>query len=223
MGGPSCSPCADHRWPRYSNSPLRRPRGTASPERAWFRRTGQARGRPRHPEQGARPPASAGVQLPRVLPPEPVRTAHARTEPAGLGSQGGTSSTRRTRRDGLRAVLPGAPSAQGLPASPEGLSRDLVPPEAAGPGKPGRASGAGRKPFSRRSRWWRQTSRAVRRVLSPGRLAAAGETAIHLGPALLPASCGLPANSGGPPSDVRAGPLAAVPLDLAPGGVYLAA
>ncbi len=52
----------------------------------------------------------------------------------------------------------------------------------------------------------RQTSRAVRRVLSPGRLAAAGETAIHLGPALLPASCGLPANSGEQPSNVRAGP-----------------
>lgn len=52
----------------------------------------------------------------------------------------------------------------------------------------------------------RQTSRPVRRVLSPGRLAAAGETAIHLGPALLSASCGLPANSGGQPSNVRAGP-----------------
>ena len=49
-----------------------------------------------------------------------------------------------------------------------------------------------------------QTSRAVRRVLSPGRLAAAGETAIHLGPALPPASCGLPADSGGQPSNVRA-------------------
>ncbi|CAM5727069.1 hypothetical protein SALBM311S_03821 [Streptomyces alboniger] len=43
----------------------------------------------------------------------------------------------------------------------------------------------------------RQTSRAVRRILSPGRLAAAGETAIHLGPALPLASCGLPADSGG--------------------------
>lgn len=51
-----------------------------------------------------------------------------------------------------------------------------------------------------------ETSRAVRRVLSPGRLAAAGETAIHLGPALLPASCGLPVNSGEQPSDVHAGP-----------------
>lgn len=73
------------------------------------------------------------------------------------------------------------------------------------PESPERASDAGRRPFPRRSRRWRQTSRAVRRVLSPGRLAAAGETAIHLGPALLPASCGLPANSGGPPSNVRAG------------------
>lgn len=52
----------------------------------------------------------------------------------------------------------------------------------------------------------RQTSRAVRRVLSPGCLAAAGETAIHLGPALPPVSCGLPADSGGQPSNVRAGP-----------------
>jgi hypothetical protein len=70
----------------------------------------------------------------------------------------------------------------------------------------------------------RQTSRAVRRVLSPGRLAAAGETAIHLGPTLPPASCGLPADSGGQPSNVRAGPRStATPLDLAPGGVYLAA
>ena len=50
----------------------------------------------------------------------------------------------------------------------------------------------------------RQTSRAVRRVLSPGCLAAAGETAIHLGPVLPPASCGLPRDSGGQPSNVPA-------------------
>lgn len=74
------------------------------------------------------------------------------------------------------------------------------------------------------SREWRQTSRAVRRVLFPGSLAGAGATAIHLGPVLPPASCGLPADSGGQPSIVRAEPLfTAAPLDLAPGGVYLAA
>jgi hypothetical protein len=68
----------------------------------------------------------------------------------------------------------------------------------------------------------RRTSRPVRRVLSPRRLAAPGEAAIHLGPALPPASCGPPADSGGQPSNVRAGPSPA-PLDLAPDGVYRAA
>lgn len=58
----------------------------------------------------------------------------------------------------------------------------------------------------------RQTSRAVRRVLSPNRLAAAGETAIHLGPALPPVSCGLPGDSGGQPSNVPAGPPLQRPL-----------
>ncbi len=51
----------------------------------------------------------------------------------------------------------------------------------------------------------RQTSRAVRRVLFRGVLAGPPVTAIHLGPALPPASCGLPADSGGQPSNVRAG------------------
>ena len=51
----------------------------------------------------------------------------------------------------------------------------------------------------------RQTSRAVRRVLFPGSLAGAGATAIHLGPALPPASCGLPGGSGGQPSNAPAG------------------
>ena len=75
-----------------------------------------------------------------------------------------------------------------------------------------------------RSKPQRRTSRAVRRVLSPGRPRGGRETAIHLGPALPPASCGLPADSGGQPSNVRAGPpFEAAPLDLAPGGVYLAA
>lgn len=39
----------------------------------------------------------------------------------------------------------------------------------------------------------------------PRDLAVVGATAIHLGPALPPASCGLPADSGGQPSIVRAG------------------
>ncbi len=60
----------------------------------------------------------------------------------------------------------------------------------------------------------RQTSQAVRRILSPGRLAAAGETAIHLGPTLPLASCGLPADSGGQPSNVRAERLTALLLTL---------
>ncbi|EFF90746.1 hypothetical protein SSTG_01064 [Streptomyces sp. e14] len=38
----------------------------------------------------------------------------------------------------------------------------------------------------------------------PGVLAGPPVTAIHLGPALPPASCGLPADSGGQPSNVRA-------------------
>jgi len=45
--------------------------------------------------------------------------------------------------------------------------------------------------------------------------------AIHLGPALPPASCGPPGNSAGPASGPRVA--AVCPLfDLAPGGVYLA-
>jgi hypothetical protein len=57
------------------------------------------------------------------------------------------------------------------------------------------------------------------------RLAATRSATIHLGLPLPTASCGLPASSGGPPSNARAGarvspgPL----LDLAPGGVCLAA
>lgn len=50
----------------------------------------------------------------------------------------------------------------------------------------------------------RRTSRPVRRVLSPPVLAGRGETAIHLGLSLPAASCGLPADSGGQPSVVRA-------------------
>ena len=50
-----------------------------------------------------------------------------------------------------------------------------------------------------------------------------GPTVIHLGLPLPAASCGLPADSGGQPSNVRAGLALPSPLDLAPGGVYRAA
>ncbi len=70
---------------------------------------------------------------------------------------------------------------------------------------------------------YRQTSRAIRRVLFRRVLAVPPATAIHLGPVLPPASSGLPADSGGPPSIVRAEAPRCPLLDLAPGGVYLAA
>jgi uncharacterized protein YegP (UPF0339 family) len=54
------------------------------------------------------------------------------------------------------------------------------------------------------------------------RLAATRSATIHLGLPLPTASCGLPADSGGPPSNVRADGRNH-PLDLAPGGVYRAA
>jgi hypothetical protein len=50
-----------------------------------------------------------------------------------------------------------------------------------------------------------------------------GPAVIHLGLPLPAVSCGLPAGSGGPPSNVRAGLAPPGPLDLAPGGVYRAA
>lgn len=50
----------------------------------------------------------------------------------------------------------------------------------------------------------RRKSRPVRRVLSPGSLARAGEAVIHLGLPLPTASCGLPADSGEQPSSIRA-------------------
>ena len=61
----------------------------------------------------------------------------------------------------------------------------------------------------------------------PGGLAAGRGATIHLGPPLPAASCGLPAHSGGSPSNVRAPvALTSLPgpplLDLAPGGVYRA-
>src|SRR5690606_1288442 len=69
----------------------------------------------------------------------------------------------------------------------------------------------------------RRTSRPVSRVLCPSSLAGRRVTAIHLGPPLPAASSGLPAGSDGPPSSACAGSLAGPLLDLAPGGVYLAA
>ena len=56
-------------------------------------------------------------------------------------------------------------------------------------------------------------------------LAVLRSATIHLGLPLPTASCGLPADSGGPPSIVRAGARLATGalLDLAPGGVYRAA
>lgn len=166
--------------------------------------------RPRRPGRNARPRAATSAQLPRDLPLEPTRTVHARTEHPGLGSPGGHPP------HGKRGMAACGPSRSARPLT-QGLLRDFQRcprdfrgtfrrPKQQPTERPERASDAGRRPFRRQSRRWRQTSRAVRRVLSPGRLAAAGETAIHLGPALLPVSCGLPANSGGQPSNVRAGP-----------------
>ncbi|GAA0487074.1 hypothetical protein GCM10009544_55490 [Streptomyces stramineus] len=60
--------------------------------------------------------------------------------------------------------------------------------------------------FSQVRRGEGRTSRPVRRVLSPGGLAALGEAAIHLDLPLPTGSCGLPADSGWQPSSVRAGP-----------------
>jgi hypothetical protein len=74
-----------------------------------------------------------------------------------------------------------------------------------------------------RSECGRRASWPVGRVLCTR---SRGPAAIHLGLPLLTASCGLPASSGGPPSNARAGNAPAKarpPLDLAPGGVYLAA
>jgi hypothetical protein len=69
----------------------------------------------------------------------------------------------------------------------------------------------------------RQTSRAVRRVLFPGFLAEPGATAIHLGPTLPPASCSPPADIGRAALKRPRRDTGVSPLDLAPGGVYLAA
>ena len=69
----------------------------------------------------------------------------------------------------------------------------------------------------------RRTSRPVSRVLCPA--LAHRVAAIHLGLPSPTGSSGLPAGSGGPPSVTCANPLVSqgILLDLAPGGVYLAA
>ncbi|CAG7630022.1 hypothetical protein SBRY_20622 [Actinacidiphila bryophytorum] len=73
-------------------------------------------------------------------------------------------------------------------------------------------------------RAWAADESGCRPGSVPGGLAARRVAAIHLGLPLPAASCGLPADSGGQPSDVRAGGVSLRrPLDLAPGGVYLAA
>jgi hypothetical protein len=73
---------------------------------------------------------------------------------------------------------------------------------------------------SRRSGRWCRGSRPVSRLLFPR--ASPGVAAIHLGPALPPASCGPPGDSAGPAS-AAASPRPVRPLfDLAPGGVYRA-
>ena len=70
-------------------------------------------------------------------------------------------------------------------------------------------------------RGWRRTSWHVSRILFPGRLAARGAAAIHLGLPSPAGSSGLPAGSDGPSSNACAG-ARGLPLGLAPGGVYLA-
>ncbi|GGT26628.1 hypothetical protein GCM10014713_19730 [Streptomyces purpureus] len=88
----------------------------------------------------------------------------------------------------------------------EGLPRDLPPPNAASPRKTG-------KGLRRRSEALSEAKPQVGADESgctpgsvPRDLAVVEATAIHLGPVLPPASCGLPADSGGQPSIVRAGP-----------------
>ncbi len=106
--------------------------------------------------------------------------------------------TPRPRNRRSKANRQGLRSAPYVPAHPlQGLFSDLQPCPRDSRGTCGRVTRQGRRQ--------RQTSRAVRRVLFPGSLAGAGATAIHLGPVLPPASCGLPADSGGQPSNVRAG------------------
>ena len=79
---------------------------------------------------------------------------------------------------------------------------------------------------SKRRRRRRDQVRVDELACRPGsvsaRLAATRSATIHLGLPLPTASCGLPADSGGPPSIVRADGRNH-PLDLAPGGVYRAA
>ena len=94
---------------------------------------------------------------------------------------------------------------QGLSVLSEGLPRDFPPPNAASPRKTG-------KGLRRRSEALSEAKPQVGADESgctpgsvPRDLAVVGATAIHLRPALPPASCGLPADSGEQPSNIRAG------------------
>ncbi|GGS17096.1 hypothetical protein GCM10010269_65330 [Streptomyces humidus] len=104
----------------------------------------------------------------------------------------------------LSAEASAAALSKGFSALSEGLPRDFPPRNAARPRKTG-------KGLRRRSEALSQAKPQVAADESgctpgsvPRSLARASVTAIHLGPALPPASCGLPADSGGQPSDVRA-------------------
>jgi hypothetical protein len=85
---------------------------------------------------------------------------------------------------------------------------------------PGVHAGQG---LDHRGRRGRRTSRPVRRVLWPGRLAALPRSAaIHLGPPSPAGSCGLPAGIGRAALERLRRPCCRGPCDLAPGGVYRA-
>ncbi len=93
--------------------------------------------------------------------------------------------------------------------SPDSSPREAWGVEPSTPGAPGVAP---------------RTSTADESACRPGFVALLrGRTVIHLGPALPSASSGLPVGSGRLPSNACAGPPRWALLDLAPGGVYLAA
>ena len=108
----------------------------------------------------------------------------------------------------------GLPLLQSVDVGGAGCPHDWRQPPQPAPAEPGTATYF---QVRRRASW------PVGRVLCTR---SRGPAAIHLGLPLLAASCGLPASSGGPPSNARAGNAPArarPPLDLAPGGVYQAA
>ena len=122
------------------------------------------------------------------------------------------SPTARTGRAGIRR--PVNPAASAPACRPPGHPGSRRHRPSARPRPAGSAMSA---QVRRRASW------PVGRVL---RTRSRGPAAIHLGLPLLAASCDLPASSGGPPSNARAGNVPAKarpPLDLAPGGVYRAA